>query len=235
MMLSHASRRDIDNWAALGNPGWGFDDLQPYYRKFETFTPDDADSPGIEIMERDLHGRDGPIQTRLYPASGELDNAWAPTLKTLGLDAREDPRKGATLGGYKLLKYVDQTYQRSYSASAYYAPIKERKNLSILTSAFVKKIVFGKKDGKIMATGVEVETEGQNITVLASNEVILAAGSVQTPQLLEVSGIGGKDILTRYNIDVVVNNSNVGENLQVSFLVFKTYTRLDSNIARTTL
>ncbi|RDW59103.1 alcohol oxidase-3 [Coleophoma crateriformis] len=215
MMCAHASRKDLDNWAALtGDPAWGFDQLQKYYRKAETYTPDAADVPGMEIMDVALHGHEGPVQTRLYPASGELDNAFAPTFKTLGLDAKEDPRKGATLGGYKMLKFVDQTYKRSYAASAYYAPVRERKNLHVVTGAFVEKILFEEKEGEISAMGVYFTVDGQGLTFRATSEIILAAGAIQSPQLLELSGIGKKDRLERYNIAVIIDNASVGENLQ---------------------
>jgi choline dehydrogenase-like flavoprotein len=220
MMVSHANRTDLDNWEKLGNPGWNFDALQPYYRKSETYNlPDEVTSKelGTDIIDPSLHGKSGPIQTSFPREQGPLDQAWGPAFNTLGLYPKQDPRKGETLGGYSLPKFMDSKARRSFAAPAYYAPTADRPNLVLLTSALVQKIEFENS----VATGVRYSVAGQDKFVRARGEVILSAGSVQSPQILELSGVGSKDRLEALGIDVVVDNPNVGENLQVSLVLSK--------------
>jgi choline dehydrogenase len=133
----------------------------------------------------------------------------------LGLLAKSDPRDGLALGGYTNLLNLDLNgRKRSYAATGYYLPIKQRKNLKVLTGALVEKIILEKskkKGGDVLATGVKYS----NGTVAnAGKEVILCAGSIGSPQILELSGIGSRDILEKNGIEVLVENDNVGENLQ---------------------
>ncbi|TVY68813.1 Dehydrogenase citC [Lachnellula suecica] len=213
LMVSHASRADLDNWEKLGNAGRNFDTLQPYYRKSETYNPPDEVTTkelGTDIIDPALHGTSGPIQTSFPIGQGPLDQAWGPTFKTLGLDPKEDPRKGDTLGGYSLLKFMDGKARRSYTAPAYYIPNAERPNLVVLTNALVKKIEF--EDS--VATGVRYSVSGEEKFVRTRGEIVLSAGTVQSPQILELSGIGSRSRLEALGIDIVVDNPNVGENLQ---------------------
>jgi choline dehydrogenase-like flavoprotein len=104
--------------------------------------------------------------------------------------------------------------ERSYSASAYYAPIAERKNLHVWTDATVLNVLIEMVDGEWSATGVRVRHGDKEMEVKAVREVILCAGSIQSPQILELSGIGPRKVLEAAGIDVKIENSNVGENLQ---------------------
>jgi choline dehydrogenase len=173
---------------------------------------------GADIIDQTLHGSDGHVQVRYPEGTGELDQAWAPTLASLGLEAKYDPRKGDTLGGYALLKTMDKQARRSYAAPAYYLPNADRSNLTVITGAFVKKIEFEKKDGAVTATGAWYEIEGKEKFVSTRGDVILSAGTIQSPQILELSGIGERGRLEKLGIDVIVDNPNVGENLQVCLL-----------------
>lgn len=218
MMLSHASKVDIDNWEKLGNRGWNFETMLPYYQKFENYNaPDEVlgKALGSEIIDRSLHGTSGPVQITFPHGTSDLEAVWRPTLQTFGLGAEEDPVKGETLGGYAVLKFIDREAKRSTSASAYYAPNAARPNLSVLTGAHVHQILFSNSSEPI-ATGVSFSVAEKDYAVTASAEIILAAGSFQSPQILELSGIGSKKLLQEHGIKVVVDNPNVGENLQVS-------------------
>ena len=104
--------------------------------------------------------------------------------------------------------------ERSYSATAYYKPSSGRKNLHLLTEAFVQEVILEKEDGQWVAKGVRFIHGSEEYTVSTEGEVIVCAGSVQSPQLLELSGIGNPDILKAAGIDVKVDNPAVGENLQ---------------------
>lgn len=104
--------------------------------------------------------------------------------------------------------------ERSYSASAYYAPVAGRKNLHVLTDATVLNVLIETVDGEWSATGVRVRHGDGEKNIKAAREVILCAGSIQSPQLLELSGIGQRKVLEAAGIQVKIENSNVGENLQ---------------------
>jgi choline dehydrogenase-like flavoprotein len=104
--------------------------------------------------------------------------------------------------------------ERSYSASAYYAPVAERKLLHVLTDATVLNVLIEMVDGELKTTGVRVRHGNEEKNIKAACEVILCAGSIQSPQLLELSGIGQRKVLEAAGIDVKIENSNVGENLQ---------------------
>lgn len=107
-----------------------------------------------------------------------------------------------------------ETKQRSYSANAYLAPARYRANLTIWTKAQAESIIFDSSSDAVVATGVEVTRDGERVLVQARKEVILSAGAVHSPRLLEMSGIGDAKLLESLGIDVVVDNPNVGENLQ---------------------
>lgn len=218
LMQSHASKLDIDNWEKLGNPGWNFESLAPYYRKSETLSPPDEETVkalNINYLEVDLHGSQGPVQTGFPRGTGPADGVWGPTFDALGLGVRRDPRHGATLGGYPILKYMDQKGKRSTTASTYYATVANRQNLTLIQDALVKRIIFDDLDGEPTASGVEYDLEGQEFVVHAAREVILSAGTVMSPKILELSGIGSKATLDKFGIKTVVENDGVGENLQV--------------------
>ncbi|KAL6719780.1 hypothetical protein ACLMJK_001701 [Lecanora helva] len=191
------SSAGIDAWAKLGNAGWTWAEIEPYYRKFYTLNvPDEATSQhlGLDyITDTDREAR-GPVQVSYTGvAQDPLSKAWVETFQTLSMAWSET---------------------RSYSASAFYAPVMERKNLSVLTAAQVDKIHFEENERDRAATSVSFKCEGKTFTVGVRKEVILAAGTFQSPRLLELSGIGNSQILNSLGIPVMVDNENVGENLQ---------------------
>ncbi|KAJ4176155.1 hypothetical protein NW759_017151 [Fusarium solani] len=231
MMAAYPSARDIDNWEKLGNPGWNWASLLPYYRKSEAFNQPSAEtkaSLGGDVFDPEMYGKDGPVQLTLPHGTSQIDAAWTATLKNLGLEVKQDPREGRTLGGYAVLKFIDQSAKRSYAASAYYAPNAARKNLAVITGAHVNKVILEAADGDgVRARAVSFTVLEKGYTVYALNEIILSAGTVQSPQILELSGIGGAQILSKAGIKVVVENPNVGENLQDHPLVPLTYEARD--------
>lgn len=218
-MFSMASRQDLDNWKEMGNDGWGFDDLAPYYRKMETYNPPSKIlSPKINDKYIDplLRGTSGPIQVSFCEADFSwVQDTWPDTCIAAGYPAPKDPRSGSALGGFNQLTTVDpKTVRRSYSAREYYEKNADRPNLSLLTKALVSKIMF-EKDGPegVKATGVSFLLNDTAYTVKANKEVIVCGGVINSPQLLELSGIGSAEILSKAGIDVIVDNPNVGENL----------------------
>ncbi|KAH9211706.1 hypothetical protein DL95DRAFT_411858 [Leptodontidium sp. 2 PMI_412] len=225
MVATFASRTDIDNWGSLGNPGWFFDDLAPYYKKFATFTPPSKDNAAFynanAVIDKDLHKSQGEgIRTSFPTTKMVAAKEWLDTFENLGLSLAEDPQGGGGLGGYTNLSTIDPADStRSYSATAFFAPNTGRTNLTVLTSATVNKITFSHGTGhhqnaEPTATGVQFTSRGTEYHVSARREVILCAGTYQSPQILELSGVGSPAILSKYNIPVIVDLPSVGENMQ---------------------
>jgi choline dehydrogenase len=233
MFWTHASRGDIDAWGELGNEGWSWDELEPYYTKSENYTsPSLTTEEDLETgyIKDSLHGDAGPISNTFPDGYGPLDEAWPATYANLGLAMQSDPRDGLALGGYtNLLNIRLDNHTRSYAATAYYRPVAKRSNLILITSALVTKLVLSEAADGIVASGVEYATNGDAKEVLASKEVIVCAGSIASPQILEVSGIGDATRLKELGIHVLINNSNVGENLQEHAYVPIGYVRLVPN------
>jgi choline dehydrogenase-like flavoprotein len=221
LMLLYPSKGNIDAWAALGNPSWNYDALAPYLRKFATVhtSPQSArDLLGLTYLNEDLAKGDGPIQVSHTEGLGVTNKAWLDTFAGLGLEVASDPREGRALGGFQNHASIDPaTNTRSYACTGYYTPeVAKRPNLVVLTETVVNKITFDTTSGEdAIATGVEIITkDGEKKQVSASTEVILAAGSLQSPQILELSGVGGRDLLEKHGIPVIVENANVGEHVQ---------------------
>ncbi|KAL6897435.1 hypothetical protein GGI43DRAFT_385302 [Trichoderma evansii] len=224
MMATHPSASDIDAWGQLGNAGWDWASLEPYYQRSETLQVTSENIAAANILDPKLYGTDGPVQISLpYGSENEntVDTAWLQTMKALDLSAKDDPRSGATLGVYTVLKLIDKTkgWTRSYAARAYYEPVRSRKNLVVCTGIRVSKIVFEEKpienDGPgFVAKGVEFESDGKKHMVRAGRDVILSAGALLSPQILELSGVGDPAVLGKAGVETKMENLNVGENLQ---------------------
>jgi len=219
MMFSNCSKRDLDSWALLGNKGWDWDSMQPYYRKFEHYVaPPEALGKEMQsdYINPKLRGTDGPIQTTFCESSsGWMESAFIETCRNAGYPKAKDPRTGSSLGAFNQLMCIDQeTKKRSYSYT-YIETCMGRGNLKVLTNAKAGKVLFDEsREGAAIATGVQFFVDGKEYNVKAKKEVILCAGTVQTPQLLELSGIGNRTLLEKLGIKTIVDNSAVGTNLQ---------------------
>jgi len=123
---THASQQDINDWGALGNPGWSWDKLFPYFLKSENYTaPSSSFSESIDtsFIESPLHGTKGPIQNSFPPSHDHFYAAWEPTYKNLGLGPTGDPKGGLATGAYTtLLTLAPANASRSYAGNAYYKP-----------------------------------------------------------------------------------------------------------------
>jgi len=144
-----------------------------------------------------------------------IQEAWPDTCINAGYPIPNDPRSGSALGGFNQLTTIDpHNMRRSYSARAYYEPNAHRSNLHVLTGALVEKINLEKtsvSDAK--ATGVTFLCGGATHTVTVKKEVVVCGGSINSPQILELSGIGSSHVLSRAGIEQIVDNRGVGENL----------------------
>ncbi|RDW66507.1 hypothetical protein BP6252_10142 [Coleophoma cylindrospora] len=221
-MLIYPSKSGINAWEQLGNPGWGWDSFAPYLKKFHTLTMPSAKTQeelALGYVKRNDHGTDGPVQLSF----GEMDvytsfnSAWPRTFATLGHDLTGDPISGVANGAFQNPGVVDPvSKKRSHAGSTYYNPeVGSRPNFFVVTEVLVEKILIQNINGALSATGVQITTkDGSRRKVLATREVVIAAGTIKAPQLLELSGIGSKALLSQYGIETLVDNPNVGENFQ---------------------
>jgi choline dehydrogenase-like flavoprotein len=162
-------------------------------------------------------GHDGPVQVS-YPSEFTASHKlWHQTLNSVGIASNDNHLAGNNTGCWTSVVSVNpRDATRSYAATAYYKPIASRPNLLVLTGAEVQEVLLARDSDTTdwKAEGVRFVHHGVAYSVFASREVIISAGSVQSPQILELSGVGGSAILSAAGIPVKVDNPNVGENLQ---------------------
>ncbi|KAK6334454.1 hypothetical protein TWF730_003669 [Orbilia blumenaviensis] len=223
---------DYDSWSALGNPGWDYNSMVPYFKKPETFhepSPSDATNFKLDFVTSD-HGSTGPINTCYSNTWNGAHQYWHDTLINLGVP-RRDTFGGSNWGVWTGLTSVNPVNRtRSYSASEYWRPYSYRTNFHVLTNAMVKKVNIQSVGGHQTATGVEFTWGGNTYTANAAAEVVLSAGTVQSPQLLELSGVGNPTYLNAAGITVKVNSPHVGENLQDRIMTVMMY-EIDDEIS----
>ncbi|KAK7751530.1 hypothetical protein SLS62_006480 [Diatrype stigma] len=215
------SKVNVDGWGELGNPGWNWETLGPYFKKSHTLAvpPSNAalyEHLHLDYIDPNISGTDGPIKAS-FPDSidNPLPKAWIETLHALGHKATGDPFSGNIIGAYTNAACIDpETRQRSYAASAYWKPIQDRTNLTVVTGAHVQKILLQGSPPDVVAVGAQYVHKGETKTASAKQEVILSAGALYSPKLLELSGIGDPDLLASLGIPTVIPNKYVGENLQ---------------------
>ena len=214
---------DYDDWARLENEGWGFKDLLPYFTKHEHFDdPKDyaakSNIPLETSYDADFHGKGGPIHTSFSTWRLPQEREWIAASTTLGrkMGSPKNAWSGDHLGTFHALSTINRSSgamngTRSYAVTGYLLPNAQRPNLHVLTEALASKLSIT-ADGSV--TGVEFLHSGKSYTVKAKKEVIVSAGVVKSPQILEISGIGNPAILEKAGVKCVVKNLRVGENLQ---------------------
>ncbi|KAI0066612.1 alcohol oxidase [Artomyces pyxidatus] len=209
------AKSDIDAFEELGNPGWNWDLLKKYYMKVETFVPP---SNKTEVMSYDLkdRGSNGPLRVAYPSTLSGFEQPYHEALASMGINRAREPFSGDTKGTWLTPITVDPIIRaRSYAANKYYEPNAARANLVVLTLAHVAKINVSKSpSGEVTATGVSFLYEGKVHQAEVGKEVILAAGAIISPQILELSGIGDKDILTKLGIETKLDLPGVGKNVQ---------------------
>ncbi|CCF48882.1 hypothetical protein NDA11_001036 [Ustilago hordei] len=217
LVWDRSSRYEIDAWEQLGNPGWNWNNLYSAMKKSERFhapSQQNADLLGVKPVPSD-YGNSGPIQVAFPNYISNQVQRWIPALRSLGIPKNDQTLAGENVGVSQQPSDINPTnYTRSYSAPAYLFPNQARHNLYVLTNALVSKVNFDTSRDHLSATGVTFTSNGQTYTVNAAKEVILSGGTVNTPQLLELSGIGSKHVLAKAGVKLLYENANVGENLQ---------------------
>lgn len=193
------NRRDYDDWAARGNEGWRYTDVLPWFMKHENR----AGAPSS------LHGRGGELDVQQLRTSNPLARAFVAAAAEAG-HVRNDDFNGVEQDGFGLFDLNQRDGVRLSSSRAFLHPVLSRPNLELLTDALVEKVRI--EAGR--TTGVAIVRDGVRIELAATREVVLAAGTVNSPQLLLLSGIGPAADLARHGIAVARDLPGVGANLQ---------------------
>lgn len=199
MVVIRGQAEDYDDWASQGNTDWSWGRVLPYFKKLEKNTRG----------ESALHGADGLLWASDMQVKDELMEAIFDGAEELGLPKNADFNGPSQLGAGYYQFFIRQA-RRCSAAVAYLKPARQRENLDVKTEAFVTRVVF---EGNT-AIGVDIEHHGETARMLANAEVILAAGALQSPQLLQLSGLGPAALLREHDIPVVQALEGVGKNLQ---------------------
>ena len=199
LVYVRGQREDYDRWRDAGNVGWGYEDVLPHFKAMED----------NDFGANEYHGAGGPLQVADIRAGAHpMCETFFRASEQAGL-ARNPDFNGARQEGVGHYQINTRNGQRCSAAVAFLRPALRRQNVSLITEALVTRISFnGKK-----TTGVEYIKGGQTHLAKARREVILCGGSVNTPQLLQLSGIGPAALLKEHGIDIVHDNPNVGQNL----------------------
>src|SRR5688572_3663407 len=200
LVYIRGNARDFDRWESEGAAGWNYASVLPYFRRAET-RAEGGDT---------YRGGDGPLQTCYGPLSNPLHAAWLEAGKQAGYPATSDVNGYRQEGFGRFDMTVSPDGRRCSAANAYLRPAMRRRNLAVRTRALAARILF---DGR-RATGVEYRAGDARRTVSARREVIVSAGSINSPKLLKLSGVGPAAELREHGIAVVHDLPGVGENLQ---------------------
>jgi 4-pyridoxate dehydrogenase len=210
MAYTRGNRADYDRWAQKGARGWSYADVLPYFKRGETWQ-------GGENVWR---GGTGPLGTQFAKTRDPLFEAWIEAGVAAGFPRNPD-YNGAQQEGFGRSQYTIRDGRRASSARAYLWPARQRRNLHVETGAHVTRVLF---EGT-RAVGVElVRGSGDRVRVRASSEVIVCAGTFNSPQLLMLSGIGPAAHLREFGIEPVVDLA-VGKNLQDHLGAYLSYAR----------
>ena len=199
LIYIRGQRQDFDYWRQLGNVGWSYDDVLPYFRRTEN----------QERGADDYHGAGGPLDISDLRAPHELHDAFTAGAQEAGFKANPD-FNGAEQEGVGNYQLTVRGMRRCSAAIAYLRPAMKRPNLTVEIRAFAHRVLF---DGA-RAVGLEYAQDGTVHRVGARREVLLAGGSLLSPQLLQLSGVGPGELLREHGIAVVHELAGVGDNLQ---------------------
>lgn len=199
MLYVRGHRSDYDDWANLGNQGWSYDDVLPYFIKSET----------NETIDNPYHGKQGPLNVADICSPSTLNAAFIESAKQQGIPVNPD-YNGEEQEGAFMYQVTQRNGERFSAAKAYLTPNLNRSNLTVVTKALVEKVLL--ESGR--ATGVRIKVAGERLNLKASQEVILSAGAFGSPHLLMLSGIGPEDELKKHGITVNQSLPGVGQNLQ---------------------
>lgn len=199
LIFIRGQHEDFDDWERAGATGWSYRELLPYFRRYERYRGGDSQ----------YHGGFGEFEVSELRNDNLASRAWVEAGVEYGLPRNSDFNGDTTFGvGYYQLGIGK--HWRTSSASAFLKPVASRPNLTVITHAQVSRVIFR----EIVASGVEWIKGGQVHSAVADREVILSAGALQSPQILQLSGIGPANLLRSLDIPVIADAPEVGRNLQ---------------------
>ena len=199
LLYVRGQHADYDHWRQLGNAGWSFEDVLPYFRRAED----------QERGEDALHGVGGPLSVSNVCEPHPLCEAFIAAVQEAGLP-RNDDFNGKSQEGAGYFQYTARRGLRRSTAVGYLRPARRRPNLKVVTRALASRILFSGR----RAVGVAYRRNGALHTAHANAEVILAGGAFNSPQLMQLSGLGPAELLRRHGIDVIADIPGVGADLQ---------------------
>ncbi|MEB8431967.1 choline dehydrogenase [Cocleimonas sp. KMM 6892] len=214
LLYVRGQKEDYDRWEELGNKGWSFSDVLPYFKKSED----------QERGANDYHGVGGPLKVSDLRLRRPIADLFIKAAKQIGIPFNEDYNGEKQEG----VAYFQQTAHKGFrwsTAKGFLKPARSRSNLTVMTHAHTSRILFDQSGETPRAIGIEFLRKGDLQTVKASKEVILAAGAIGSPQILQLSGVASSELLNKHNIPVVKELPGVGQNLQDHLqirLVYKT-------------
>ena len=199
MIYMRGQANDYDQWRQLGNEGWSWDDVLPYFKNME----DSYEG------ENKFHGSGGEWKVNQQRLSWEVLDSFKEATIEAGIPQVDDFNEGNNFG-VSYFKVNQNDGLRWNTVKAFLKPVKNRKNLRVISKCEVSKIILKNKKAK----GVKVFRNGKSEEIYVNREIILSSGSIGTPKILELSGIGNPNILSKLGIDTEVESKNIGENLQ---------------------
>ncbi|MFT6966524.1 MAG: choline dehydrogenase, partial [Marivirga sp.] len=205
MIYIRGHKNDYDGWAKMGNKGWSYEEVLPYFKKAEN----------NEVINSQYHGKGGPLNITNRNYTNHLSAVFVAAGQELGYPKNED-FNGANQEGFGNYQVNHINGERCSAARAYLHPVAGRANLHIEINAEVEKIILENQTAK----GVVYHQNGLRKEVLSSKEVILSGGAYNSPKVLMLSGIGDEQALKAQGIDVVLHSPEVGKNLQDHMVFF---------------
>jgi choline dehydrogenase len=199
LLYVRGQHEDYDRWRQHGNSGWGFDDVLPYFKKAED------QQRGAD----DFHGAGGPLPVSDLIHADPLSAAFIAAAAETGIPLNPD-FNGAAQEGAGFFQTTTRRGRRASTAVAYLRPARDRRNLHVETSALAQRVVF---EGR-RADAVEYRKAGTLRTARARKEILIASGAYNSPQLLQLSGVGPAELLRKHGIEVVLDAPGVGHDLQ---------------------
>ena len=218
MIYMRGQKFDYDHWESMGNRGWGWSDVLPIFRRSEDY------QHGAD----DFHGSGGELRVEERRVNWEILDVWRDAAEQCGIPKIDEFNRGDNFGN-AYFQMNQRTGKRWSAARAFLDAAQQRPNLTVMTEATVESLSLSQNPDGIRATGVKLLHKGQRLEIQAAKEVLLAAGAVASPQLLQLSGIGPQNELQSHSIAVRHNLDGVGQNLQ-DHLQIRTIYQVDNTI-----
>ena len=218
MIYMRGQKFDYDHWESMGNRGWGWSDVLPIFRRSEDY------QHGAD----DFHGSGGELRVEERRVNWEILDVWRDAAEQCGIPKIDEFNRGNNFGN-AYFQMNQRTGKRWSAARAFLDAAQQRPNLTVMPEATVESLSLCQDPDGTRATGVKLLHKGQRLEIQAAKEVLLAAGAVASPQLLQLSGIGPQNELQSHGIAVRHNLNGVGQNLQ-DHLQIRTIYQVDNTV-----